>query len=151
MSRQDKLAALGWFAIAVAISLQSLRLPLGTLKDPGAGFFPFWSGVILGGLSLLGYFRSSVVTGEESSVLREVRERWPKLTLVILALVGYAVGLELLGFLLVTFGFLLLLFRTIEPVRWSIALPGSALFSVAVYTLLKVWLGVQLPGGLLAF
>src|SRR5215510_8731125 len=53
MSR-DLTSALFWLAFAIFFSIESLtQLKLGTLHQPGPGFFPFWAGVVLGLLSLI--------------------------------------------------------------------------------------------------
>lgn len=66
-------------------------------------------------------------------------------------LLVYALVLERVGFLLATCALLLFFFRALQRQRWVVAVGGSIAMSVLAYLVFKVWLGVNLPGGLLAF
>jgi putative tricarboxylic transport membrane protein len=65
----------------------------------------------------------------------------------VVALLIYAIGMEYLGFLLSTFIFLAFLLKFIEPQRWTVAIFGSLLASVASYLIFEIWLQSQLPRG----
>ncbi|MFH1757887.1 MAG: tripartite tricarboxylate transporter TctB family protein [Pseudomonadota bacterium] len=140
-----------WFLFAVYICVESLRLPLGSWRDPGPGFLPLGSGIILGVLSLASYLRDRRSKSKEVREAFYFKERWKKLISVLLALFAYAVFLEILGFLLSTFLLLTFLFRGIEPQRWIVAIGGSALTSFISYAIFELWLKTQLPKGILGF
>ena len=107
MSR-DLTSGVFWLAIAIFVSLESFtNLKLGTLRSPGPGFFPFWGALILGSLSLILLARSLKIRERFGSVAIP----WPALLVVLGALLVYLLFLETLGFVTVTFLFLLLLFR----------------------------------------
>lgn len=142
MSR-DLTSGLFWLAIAVFICLEGFtHLKLGTLRAPGPGLFPFWGGLFLGTFSLMLLVRSL-----------NSRERfgsgaipWPALLAVLGALLSYLLFLETVGFVLVTFLFLLLLFRLgksgwIKSCAWAVVATSFA------YALFGLWLKVQLPRG----
>ena len=63
----------------------------------------------------------------------------------------YALVLEPLGFLLATFGLLLFFFKALQRQRWLVAVGGAVATSLVSHLVFKVWLGVNLPGGLLKF
>jgi hypothetical protein len=91
-------------------------------------------------LRLLGRsFRSSVPVGESL--------RWPAPVLVLGALLAYLIFLEVLGFLILTFCFMAVLFRS-GAMSWFKSAACSALATSVVYTLFRLWLQVQLPSGL---
>jgi hypothetical protein len=142
MSR-DLASGLFWLAIAIFVSFESFtHLKLGTLRSPGPGFFPFWGALILGSLSLVLLARSLKMRERFGSATIP----WPALLLVLGALLGYLLFLETLGFVTVTFLFLLLLFR-FGKTGW-IKSGGWAVIATAVaYVLFKFWLQVQLPRG----
>ena len=107
MSR-DLTSALFWLAIAIFFSIEALtQLKLGTLRQPGPGFFPFWAGVVLALLSLvllLNSLKNRVrlsLSGLKSS----------KFLLATGAILAYLLLLETLGFVTITFLFLFLLLR----------------------------------------
>jgi hypothetical protein len=64
-------------------------------------------------------------------------------------LVVYTATLEVAGFILGTFVLLVVLFKTVEPQSWRVALIGSALATASAWALFVAWLGTQMPSGLL--
>jgi putative tricarboxylic transport membrane protein len=142
MSR-DLTSGLFWLAIAVLICLEGFtHLKLGTLHAPGPGFFPFWGGLLLGTLALILLARSL-----------NSRERfgsgalpWPALLVVLGALLSYLLFLETVGFALVTFFFLLLLFR-LGKTGWINSCAWAVVATSLAYALFRLWLKVQLPRG----
>jgi len=125
-------------------------LNLGTLHDPGSGFIFFWVGVIMVGLSLIILLRAIRLerkAGELKSLWSEVR--WKKIISVLLALFVYAYAFTSLGFILSTFLLLIFLFKAVEPQKWSVAIMGAILSALIGYGVFQLWLGSQLPKGLL--
>ena len=125
-------------------------LELGTLHDPGSGFMFFWVGLIMVGLSL-GIFVQGLRKGAEPQRIGGMFSglQWRKVIYVLIALSLYAYVFNLLGFILATVLLLIFLFKAIEPQRWSVAILGAVVSSVAAYLVFQVWLGSQLPKGFL--
>ncbi len=150
MKRLDRMSSLFWLAFAAYIMVESLRLPLGSLRDPGAGFFPLGSGLILAGLSVVNYLQARRGPDmEERSWYSE--ERWPNVIMVVAGLVVYTVLLGTLGFLISTFLLMIFLLRAIDPQKWMVTLGGSALGVAMFYVVFKFLLKVQLPKGMWGF
>ena len=145
MSR-DLVSGLFWLAVAIFAVLQGLSLNLGNLNRPGPGFFPFWGGVVLGVLSVVLIVRS----GRRGTARPSIRLESSKLFVVVGALLAYLLLLEPLGFVAVTFLFLLLLFR-LERRGWGFSAVSAALGTLASYVLFQVWLRTQLPTGPFGF
>ena len=144
--------------MGIGICLGSIKLKLGDFHTPGAGFLPFFSGVLLGIFGLI--LMLSMLLSQEREEKNEVdgkdrtKRHWrsflnPSLTMVILF--GYILMLEPLGFLLTTFVCLLLLFKLSEPKKWVTPLALSGATAVLSYLVFSVWLQCQLPKGLLRF
>jgi putative tricarboxylic transport membrane protein len=146
MSR-DVTGALFWLAFAIFFSIQGLtRLSLGTLHQPGPGFFPFWAGLVLAILSLISLCNS--VKKSDTFSLSGLKSS--KLLLVTGALLAYLLLLEMLGFLTVTFLFLFLLFR-IEYRGWLFSAVLALVGAGFSYALFQLWLKTQLPTGPFGF
>lgn len=145
MSR-ERVSALFWLAVAIFAAVQGLSLKLGSLSRPGPGFFPFWGGVVLGLLSLVLLVRS--VRRDRAG--SRSRPESSKPAVVIGALLGYLLLLEPLGFVVVTFLFLLLLFR-LERRGWALSAASAAGGAFASHVLFQLWLKTQLPTGPLGF
>ena len=142
MSR-DLTSALFWLAFAIFFSIESLtQLKLGTLHQPGPGFFPFWAGVVLGLLSLILLLNS--LRNQERLSLSGLKS-W-KLLLVAGALLAYLLLLETLGFVTITFLFLFLLLR-LEYKGWVFSAVSALLGALASYAIFQLWLKTQLPTG----
>jgi putative tricarboxylic transport membrane protein len=145
MITTDRWTGLFFILFSLYVCFESWRLGVGSFFRPGAGFFPFYSSLLLGLLSLiLGFFtfRGKV----------EKAEPWTDLgntVTVSLALLGFALLLTWLGFVITTFLFILFLLHAVERRGWLLA-AGAALFiSAAFYVVFGLWLKAQLPAGIL--
>jgi putative tricarboxylic transport membrane protein len=150
--KPDQKSSLVWFAFAFYICIETARkLPIGTLSDPGPGFWPLGAGLILGGLAALAFLKSLPGKFSEEKVPWYPLHTWKRIAAVLLALLIYAATMDSLGFLLGTFLLLIFLFRLAEPQRWAVALGASAFISLAAYGLFEKWLRTQLPRGIWGF
>ena len=144
---RDLVSGLFWLAVAIFATVQELSLKLGSLKRPGPGFFPFWGGVVLGLLSIVLVVSSRRRDAAGGS---RARSESSKPLVVVGALLGYLLLLETLGFVAVTFLFLLLLFR-LERLTWAFSVVSAGVGALASYVLFQLWLKTQLPPGPFGF
>jgi putative tricarboxylic transport membrane protein len=146
---RDKWSSLFWMGLGIVICIFSVRLTLGTLRNPGPGFLPFATGAILAGLSFIYHLQSrgSLSAENKPKPIWKDKDRGVKMVLTVFALMGYSLAMEYLGFLMSTFVFLAFLLRFIEPQRWSVVLWGSLLTSSASFLIFEVLLQCQLPRG----
>jgi putative tricarboxylic transport membrane protein len=147
---RDIISSLFWMAMGIGIAYGGSDLGMGSLHDPGSGFIFFWVGFIMSGLSLMiviGAIREKGVKGELKKMVADIR--WKKVVSVLASLVIYAYSLERLGFIVATIALLIFLFKALEPQKWSWAILGAVVSTLAAYGLFHVWLGCQLPRGIL--
>jgi putative tricarboxylic transport membrane protein len=150
MAKTDKIVSLFWLLLSCGICILSMRIPIGTWDDPGPGLLPLASGITLGLLSVLAYaLPGNSKSGRHQEVIHLTQ--WKKLFFVIGCLLFYSFFLEVLGFLLTTFLFLLAVSRIVETRPWITCILGSAFISFCCYVLFDVWLKTQLPLGILGF
>lgn len=76
-------------------------------------------------------------------------DRWPKLLGTVAILICYYFFLEILGYILCTFGLMLFLLRVVETTRWKIVFLEASLATAASFALFELWMKVQLPKGIL--
>jgi putative tricarboxylic transport membrane protein len=151
-AERNRLSALFWLVLAVAICFGSVRLSLGELHKPGPGFFSFLAGAVLGLLSLFVILQSfKGKPGDEKKALLPNPQRTLKMAYAIIALILYAIGMDYLGFFLTTLLFLGFILRSIDPQRWRVVIAVSVLSTVIAYAVFQYWLDVQLPRGILGF
>lgn len=149
MRRLDLISGIFWFALSIFAAIESYRLHLGSWQKPGSGFFPFVAASVLGLLSLLIFLQSSLVREEMRKEDNWPNPKgWPKAAIVLIALLGYALSVEKLGFIITTFILILLLLKTIEPQSWLRAIIFSFSGSFLSYLLFCTWLKVPLPSGI---
>jgi hypothetical protein len=119
------------------------------MNAPAAGFILFWSGVILAVLSCVVAVESLGARRGESHDFGTIN--WPKVFLVLAALVLYGLLLESLGFILVTFLLLSFLLAVSDEASWPMVLAVASVGSLASFTLFDLWLHIRLPKGILGF
>lgn len=149
MKRANFAAAIGLLLLAGFIGFESRRLSFGTFRVPHTGFYP----KILTGLLLLLAFACLVQTLRDKTIQRPTEkilaEGWIRIGATLATLVGFAVVLEWLGFLLSTFVLMVLLLRAIEAPKWPRVIAVALATAALSYGLFAWLLGVPLPAGVL--
>ena len=152
MGRADRISGIFWLCFAVLMTIQSYRLGLGTLHQPGPGFLFFWVNIILGIMSLVIFFQAWAGKKTESPHPALFGgQNIPKIIFVLISLFLYVILMETVGFILVTFFFFIYLLGIIEKKRWFFTAFVSILVTVISYLIFEVWLQSQLPRGFLEF
>jgi putative tricarboxylic transport membrane protein len=142
--RHDKITALFLLAVAIYFCIESVPLGMGGLHNPGAGFIPFFSGVLLGCLSL-GIFLCSL---REKGAGLKLGKDWKNGAWVLGCLFFYFLVLERVGFIITTFLFIILLQLSFRPRRWRGILVVSVLTVLCSYLIFVFLLGVTMPKGI---
>lgn len=144
--RKDQLSSLFWLGLAVIFCIASIRLSVGTLQQPGSGFFPFLGGSILGLLSLANFLENlKGVTSKAESSKSPINLKNVIVTLAILF--AFPSLLDLMGFAPTTFLFFVFLLRWIEPQRWAVVFGGSASATILLYFVFQFLLKIKFPIG----
>lgn len=152
MRRHEKVEALVWLILGIAVCVESVRLKLGSFNKPGTGFISFLSGVLLGlsgTILLISVLARNLSENEEIKTSKDsIRESRKVFLITVAALFGYAILLSQMGFILSTFLFLFVLFKITEPKKslMPIVLAGSVV--ILSYLLFSVFLKCQFPRGI---
>ena len=121
---------------------------LGTLAEPGAGFFPFWGGVLIASCSAAIVVNSIVRlrAGWRVDVPPPIAvPNWPKAVLCVIALLAYAAMLPWFGFALSTFLTMVALSRFDPRTSWRGTLAIAGLGAAGFWLLFVRLLGVSFP------
>jgi putative tricarboxylic transport membrane protein len=136
--------------LGIWVIIDSYRLGLQTIENPGAGLFPFLQGVLLClvGLQIL---ISSLKSSSDIDTVKKERGIEPKANLkrvgaATACLVGYALLLEKLGYAITTFLFLFGLLWIGYHRRWLFVFEVSIVVTILSYLLFDVFLKVPFPG-----
>jgi len=141
--------ALFWVAAGLLACYGAIRLGLGSVTEPGAGFIFFLPGLILVFLSVIVFVES--VRSPADTVREMGGMNWTKIALVLLSLLLYAFFLERLGFVLTTFILVSFLLGCIEDINWFRSLGVACAAALASYAIFELWLKIRLPKGLFDF
>jgi putative tricarboxylic transport membrane protein len=152
MRRADQITGIIMLIFSVSVMEGGRRMPPSNTFGPGAGFLPFWLGVLMALLSIL-----LIVNAKRQAT--DVAERSPfpdkqtllSITLTAGSLAVYNLLIEPLGFLVSTVllsGFLL---GVVERERWHITALVAVANAIGLYIIFQVLLGVGLPKNALGF
>ena len=146
MARYDRLSALFWVMMAIAISEESIRLGPGSLSEPGPGLIPLGCGLVLGVFGLIVFLKSFKATTGETEALWKHGSQWLRLAFVLTSLLAYAFLIELLGFRLVTLVWMGFICR-LGKIGWKATLFISVFTMLSSYILFGYYLGIRFPRG----
>ncbi len=149
MKRANLATAIGLLLLAGFILFESRQLSFGTFRVPHTGFYP----KILTGLLLLLSLACLAQTLRDETIDRPTEkipaDGWFRIGATLATLIGFAVVLEWLGFLLSTFLLMVLLLRAIEAPKWPKVIVVALATAALSYGLFAWLLGVPLPAGVL--
>jgi putative tricarboxylic transport membrane protein len=140
-----------WLLFALVTCEESLRLKLGAVTKPGSGFFPFCAGLVILGLSLAALFQCSrTKAGREQEAGKETF-RWWSITIIVAAVIAFALTLETLGFLVNTFLFITIMLKVVQPQSWKTSIIGGLISAIVADVLFNLVFRAQIPSGILGF
>ena len=158
MKNDDQIGGLIWLILGIGLSLTSVNLKIGRFHNPGPGFLPFLSGLLLTifGLVLFlargfGQSRTGGMAEGKTVSIAKAPKRFSIPIFTLLILLIYILLLEPLGFLLATFFFLFCLFKFVEPKKWLVPFVLSLISVILSHLVFSVWLRCQFPRGILGF
>ena len=149
MEKGNVISGSFWFVVSVFFTIESYRLGLGTLTEPGPGFLFFWAGIFLGILSLsllVEGWRRIRVEGDRKGIFGNLN--LGKIGFLLIATFLYAILLEKLGFILMTLALLVFILGFIEKRGWVFTVSVSAIITFAAHLVFQIWLKGQLPKGI---
>ena len=151
MKRLQLMSGMIIMAFAALICFDSSKLSFGTPGKPGPGFFPLGLGIILFFLSLIFIVKTAFKEGTVSDSARALWTglQWKQIPYTLAALLGYALLLDRLGYLICTWILMGYLFWGKGAKRKGIAIIGAMMVSVISFMIFRGLLKVRLPLGLL--
>jgi putative tricarboxylic transport membrane protein len=147
MKRSQLAASTVLAGLAGFVLLESRHLSFGTMRVPQTGFFPWVLATLLLILCVILFAQGLFGAESDRPPNHILPEGWSRIAFTLAAMVGFAVMLERLGFLLTTFFLMILLLRAIESQRWSKVFFVALLTAIASYGIFGWILGIPLPGG----
>ncbi len=146
MRRIYQVASLVVLAVSVYVIWEAKGLDYMSSLGPGPGFFPLWMGIVLAALSI-GWLVQVSTTPQGPLETGFVPDRRAALRIlsIVGALVVLSALLEIFGFQVTGFLFLLFLLFALGRQNPLLTVVLSLVGSFGTYYLFKVWLQVPLP------
>jgi len=146
MHRKHQIAALCFLAFSSYLMWDSWNnMEYYTPLGPGAGFFPFWLGALLGGLGIIWLVQVSRSGHREEGPSLPPRGGIVRILSIVVSVAVVSAVLDLLGFQVTMFLFLLFMLLILGRQTIWTTLIIALVCSVGVYHLFGRYLDVQLP------
>ena len=151
MKTYDRISSGFWLLISLAVFVESIRLGIGTLHNPGRGFLTFGASGLLGILALVLFVQTSIRNEDVERVSLFGGKLWERIVFVLIVLGLYSVFMPTLGYLISTFILMTLLYWVLERKKIGWVFVSSFLSTVMTYLIFSKWLNCQFPEGLFGF
>lgn len=142
-------AMLIFFGILAILGIsEAFKLEIGSLRLPKAGFLPFIASLGIISTSILIFVRDCK---SKSQMDIQFKEYFWKIEVLLASIFIYGLLIEKIGYFILTFLILIVLFRLFEPIRWLITIPlalGTAYFTFAIFNYILM---VELPRGVIPY
>jgi len=142
----DRVALFVFVVIGIGVIVQSTRLSLGNLHNPGPGFMPLLLGVSMVILSVLSCLEISPAFPKEKTNFWEEHK---SILQIFVGLVLYLALAEVLGFYVTTFLLLMYLMRSCGENRYGRSFWISGITVIIVYVVFYKLFIIPFPEGVL--
>ncbi len=148
LGKVDLIKGIVLLIFSFVVCYEACRLPLGSFKKPGPGFFPLLLGITLFGLSTLFIILNGFKRFNKEVLL------WPsgagqRVFVTLSALIAYGAVFSVLGYLVSTFLLIFYLLSMTYARKWVMVGIASLLITIAFYIVFQVFLKIQFPSGIL--
>jgi putative tricarboxylic transport membrane protein len=148
--RADQVAGLFLLAFAVGFTAVGLQYTYWGSTGPGSGFLPVWLGLAMGVLALL-LLASATRARAAGAPWLPAGRGLRRLLAVLTTTIVFVALLRVVGMILGTALFLLVLLRVVEGYPWRLSLGVAVGAAVVNYLIFTYWLRVPFPVGVLGF
>jgi putative tricarboxylic transport membrane protein len=153
MKKADLITGIVLLVLSGYVIQEAWRMPQSGTFGPGAGFLPFWVGVIM---AVLAVFLLATVWTRQATEQDSVSP-FPKgkallaITGVLGGLAVYIFLMEVLGYLLDTFLYVTFLLGIVEREKWPRTLMVAVATTAGLYLIFQTLLGITLPTNMFGF
>ena len=149
MRRCNQVAGIVLLIFSIVVIVKSTDLVYVVEFSPGAGFFPFWLGIILAVSCLILLVHNTILKSPESGDNPfPDRQAILRIAFILGSFLAGILVFERIGFLISMFLFTTFLLVVVEKYRWYLGIAISLTMVFAVYGIFKIGLDIPLPPGL---
>jgi hypothetical protein len=146
MRRVYQVTGIVFLALGIYVAVEAGRMEYFTSIGPGAGFFPFWLGLLMAVLAVvwLGQVSFGAPVATPEGFLPD-RTGVARIFAVLVALVAFTGLVDRLGYCLTMLAFSLGLLVGVGRQPLIVSLSFALTASLGIYYVFRYWLGVHLP------
>lgn len=153
MKKADLITGIVLLVLSGYVIQESWQMPASATFAPGAGFLPFWLGVVLAVfatiLLITGWHRRAAE--KDSKTLFPGKQALLAIALVLVGLAGYILLIEVLGYLVDTFLLIVFLMKVVEREKWPLTLMIAVITTAALFITFQFLLQIKLPSNMFGF
>jgi putative tricarboxylic transport membrane protein len=153
MKKADMITGVLLLALSGYVIQDSLRMPASATFGPGAGFLPLWLSVLLAlfaTILLVSAWRRPA-TEKDSEAVFPGKDALLAITLVLAGLAVYIFLIEIVGYLVDTFLFIVFLMKVVERENWRLTLMVAVGATAVLFVTFQILLQITLPSNMFGF
>jgi putative tricarboxylic transport membrane protein len=129
------------------------QMPPSATFGPGAGFLPFWLGVLLAILATILFVSAKrrQATEKDSESVFPGKQALFAIAAVLGGLAGYILLIDVLGYLVDTFLFVMFLVKVVEREPWPLTLKLAVATTAGLFITFQILLKITLPSNMFGF
>jgi len=153
MKKADLITGIVLLMLSGYVIQEGLRMPESGTFGPGAGFLPFWVGVVLAILAVILF----MTAWRRRETEKDIRSPFPAkraliaITGVLGGLAVYILLIEVLGYLVDTFLYVTFLMGIVEREKWQRSLMIAVATTAGLFIIFQLLLGIKLPSNTFGF
>jgi putative tricarboxylic transport membrane protein len=147
MRKNDRMSALFFVGLAIAISVESIRMGIGSLSNPGPGLIPLASGAFLGIFSLASFVRTLRSSSSED-VQDKATNFGGRVISALVSMLAFGCLVDSLGFNMVTFLWMGFVCRWIGRMEWKATVFTSVVATFSAWLIFGYFLEIRFPRGI---
>jgi putative tricarboxylic transport membrane protein len=153
MKKADMITGVVLLALSGFVIQETWRMPSSATFGPSAGFLPFWLGIILALFAAILFVSAwrRPATEKDNNSIFPGKEALLAITLVLVSLAVYILLIEVLGYLVDTFLFIVFLMKAVEREKWPLTLMVSVGTTAVLFLTFQFLLQITLPSNMFGF
>ena len=153
MKKADMITAIILLVLSGFVIQDAWRMPSSASFGPGAGFLPFWLSVLLAVFAIILFVSAwrRKATEKDGHSIFPGKQALLAITMVMVGLGVYIELIEILGFLIDTFLFILFLMKVVEKEKWPLTLMVAAGATAVLFITFQYLLQITLPSNMFGF
>jgi putative tricarboxylic transport membrane protein len=153
MKKADLITGVVLLVLSGLVIWGASEMPPSATFGPGAGFLPFWLGVLLAVLATILFISAwrRQATGKDSEPVFPGKRALFAITSVLVGLAAYILLIDVLGYLADTFLLVVFLMKAVEREKWPLTLMVAVCTTALLFIIFQFLLRITLPSNMFGF